>query len=88
MARPSGVRVTRMVKAASAGERGADDEHLHVGELHREVALAEHLHPAAQHRLHRLDARALADLHVVLQHDGQADGGDQRRERKEPRSGR
>ena len=59
-------------------DRHDQDEDLQVAEGDDVVALAHDLEAAADDLLHRLVARALQQLDVVLQEDRHADGGDQR----------
>src|SRR5579883_1927465 len=57
-----------------------DDEDLEVAYGYREGAALKDLEAALNHRLHRLVARSLQELHVVLEEDRHADGGNQRRQ--------
>src|SRR6476659_7022595 len=59
---------------------GHHDEDLDVGEIYGEPAFVEDLIAAGDHRLQRLDPRALRHLDEILENDRHADGGDQRRE--------
>ena len=60
------------------------DRELQIAQLHREPAALEDREPAMDQRRHRLDARALRDLHVILQEDRHADRRDQRRQAERP----
>jgi hypothetical protein len=73
------------VNAEHQHDRDDDDHQLHVADLHRVVGVGRSLHrpeldAARNQRLQRPRARALQELHVVLQEDRHADRGDQRRE--------
>jgi hypothetical protein len=60
-------------------ERRHHDQDLHIGNRTAKGTLNQRV-AALDQRRQRLDARALGDLHEILQDDRHADGGDQRRE--------
>src|SRR3546814_651143 len=57
-----------------------DDHDLEIGDRDLKAAIAEKLEGAMYHGLQGLDARALTELHEILQDDGNADSRDEWRE--------
>ena len=67
-------------EADHQADRDQDDEDLRIRDAHGEFGRFIDIDAAGEHRRDRLDARALRQLHHVLQEDRHADRRDQRRQ--------
>ena len=76
--RPSEVRGNQQGKGQHEGEGGGDNNDLHIADLDRKAVLFHQYIAVFDHRLERFGPSTLNDLHIILQHDGHANGGDER----------